>query len=240
MSSAVSRYRGVVSASAFWIDVAVIGEATARDRVVIQWGPGAALSVLDDGWLLTLPVAVDARTERAIGVPLHLDQGGHGGLAGPGLTAAAGEVALERGGVVLRHRRADLAATPIGTWLEPAAFAQHDLERCDEPGPQPVIPESVPAPQVDLRQLAGLGPSRSTSLDGIGGSDGRRWLWISLALVSVCVVVGIALLIANRGSDRSAKAASSPTSASATAAPTSPAGATSPPLVVLRSLSPMA
>ena len=66
----ISAWRGVVDASGFLVDVALIGEIEARRRILALWEPGAAVQRVARGWLIRLPAPRRVRCDQAPGLPL--------------------------------------------------------------------------------------------------------------------------------------------------------------------------
>src|SRR5258708_8502327 len=99
MSTAIGMYRGTVAASAFLLDVELLGENEARRRVLSLWIAGSRLLQLDHGWLLVLPRPVEIRAERAPGLAMPSDSRG---LAGAGLAREPRTVVFTLAGSVDR------------------------------------------------------------------------------------------------------------------------------------------
>lgn len=172
-------FRGVVAASGFVLDVAVLGEAECAARVRAVWTPGTDVRTLPDGrWLVRLPEPVEVRAEQAPGLPLVTDRQA---LVSPGVRVSGEDVrkvVLAVGGVrvavpwvelpeVPASRLVDVSGldvrrlTPIGTRRpEPSALAER-AELADSNAP-------------DLRVAAGVGDRHRKSAriaDEFEGAD---------------------------------------------------------------------
>ncbi len=162
MSTAIGMYRGTVAASAFLLDVELLGENEARRRVLSLWIAGSRLLQLDHGWLLVLPRPVEIRAERAPGLAMRSDSGG---LAGAGLAGEAGTVVFTRGGSVERIPLAELTSVAIAGWVDAGSVQVHRLTPCDSAAEAAVAPVTVRPPEPDLRRAAGkAGPVTSDGL----------------------------------------------------------------------------
>lgn len=149
---------GHVIATAFVIDVGLIGETEARRRILTWWSAGAALrEVAGRRWLLTLPRPVDLRCERSPGLPL--EPLGGGSLAPAGMHQAPGDGLLRtlEGGTWVDRPIKALPAVELGDWLNADALVVHHLFPVEGPAPVPaVIEPPEPAASVDLRATARL------------------------------------------------------------------------------------
>src|SRR5258708_3559538 len=174
MSTAIGMYRGTVAASAFLLDVELLGENEARRRVLSLWIAGSRLLQLDHGWLLVLPRPVEIRAERAPGLAMRSDSGG---LAGAGLAGEAGTVVFTRGGSVERIPLAELTSVAIAGWVDAGSVQVHRLTPCDSAAEAAVAPVTVRPPEPDLRSAAGIGaassPRRLFPSPGNGPFPGR-------------------------------------------------------------------
>lgn len=210
MSTAIGMYRGTVAASAFLLDVELLGENEARRRILSLWTAGCRLLQLDHGWLLVLPRPVEIRAERAPGLALRAD---NGGLASAGLAAEAGTVAFARGGSVERIPLAELTSVAIAGWVDVASVQVHRLTPCDSVAEAAVTPVTVRPPEPDLRSAAGIGDALSArrlfTLRGNGGFAGRsghiRWPVLAVTIAVVVLVTALVLLATRHASPGSAR-----------------------------------
>ncbi|MFD0351134.1 bpX6 domain-containing protein [Kitasatospora aburaviensis] len=179
-----AEFRATVTAAGFVLDAPVIGTAEAAERVLAGWQEGAALHALPDGrWLLTLVEPVEARADRAPGLPVvRTDSGGLSAVGADPAPAAPGRLALSTGGVTAVHRLSDLTELDPSGWLDPSGLTLHRPRPVGpaEPEAAPVREDLPQRPRPDLRKAAGIGPRserarRLTEGDHLrrGNGDGR-------------------------------------------------------------------
>jgi hypothetical protein len=142
-----TTFRGVVTATAFVLDVPVIGVAEARRRVVDWWSDGARVHVLPTGaWLLVLNAPVEVRAEHAPGLPLATPDSG-----------------IPVAGKLQHHQPGELPLADFTGWVDLDGFTVRHLTPADEPLPDPVEPTSSIPARRGMREVAKIGrPSRNT------------------------------------------------------------------------------
>jgi hypothetical protein len=121
-------FDGMQSVHALWFDVALIGEAEARRRVLRHWTPGARLHAVHDGLLLMLAAPLHGQCAQFDGLPLCE----HGGIVSSAPLAADERAATPPASVWLVHgaqaRLVSLAAAPRidpAAWLDLGAIVLH-------------------------------------------------------------------------------------------------------------------
>lgn len=121
-------FDGMQSVQALWFDVALIGEAEARRRVLRHWTPGARLHAVQNGLLLMLAAPRHGQCAQFDGLPLCE----HGGIVSSAPLAADERAATPPASVWLVHgaqaRLVSLAAAPRvdpAAWLDLGAIVLH-------------------------------------------------------------------------------------------------------------------
>lgn len=143
-AAGTAALRGTVRADAILLDVALIGEAEARRRVLALWCAGTALRRTPDGGWLVLPgTPVEVRAERAPGLPLT--------LAEPGVVEAP------VGGRTVRWRVDTLEPVDVAGWVDLDGFDVHRLTPLDPPPLPPAVLPAARATGPDLRSVAKVG-----------------------------------------------------------------------------------
>lgn len=157
-----AAFRAAVTATAFVLDVPVIGAAEAAERVLESWQDGAELRRLPDGrWLLTLAAAVEIRADRAPGLPVvRTGTGGSAALGADASLATAGQLALALGGLTTTQPIAGLAELDPSGWLDLAGLTVHRPRPVGAAAPEaaPVVEALPEQPRPDLRAAAGIAP----------------------------------------------------------------------------------
>ncbi|MER6447575.1 bpX6 domain-containing protein [Streptomyces venezuelae] len=217
-----AAFRATVTATAFVLDVPVIGPAEAAERALASWQDGAELRRLPDGrWLYMLAAPVEIRADRAPGLPVvRTDRGAHAAVGADAGAAAAGQLALGAGGVTAVHRIASLTDLDPAGWLDLSGLTLHRPRPVGaaEPEAEPVV-ESLPQrPRTDLRAAAGIPPrterARRLTEDAPAGRRNRSapfagWQWprtpsgsgpLAFAAVVFLVVLPLLLVVASQGS----------------------------------------
>lgn len=152
-------WRGSVVADALLLDVALLGEAVVRERVLAAWRPGADVRVLPDGrWLLRLPEPERWRAETAPGVPVRLAPGGVARWTRHGAAHEAVVTSLPR--------------VPVEAWVALPGPVEH-LDALEAPRP-PVAGTTPPeaARGIDLARAARV--VRDGAADAVAAELGRR------------------------------------------------------------------
>ncbi|GIH22266.1 hypothetical protein Aph01nite_05760 [Acrocarpospora phusangensis] len=183
----MTTYRGRATATAFILDVPLIGEHEARRRVIAFWRHGAELRVLPHGhWLLHLAEPTSVRAELAPGL-----------LAEPG----ADEIAWKHAGSTRVERLSALPTLNPADWLNSTTLRIAHLKPLEPPEPPVPSIERMHKPAPDLRAAAKIGRSspltdRATSelrarlphARSSGGSHAARlWSHVRSALVWLAV-----------------------------------------------------
>ena len=145
-------HRGWTQAAAFVIDVGLVGEAAAQQRVLDLYRPGVRLHAIDDRhWLLVMPepVEIDART--APGLVL-VESGGR--LVGaPEIDDAEAEIAFWQLGAISRATRSVLPEIDPSEWIQVDDLPIDRLHAIDRPLPTEAE-EPAKRPVADLRKIA--------------------------------------------------------------------------------------
>ena len=136
-----SAFHGRQDANGIVLDVALVGEAVARERVLRHWQPGSRLLTLPDHrWLLVLVHPVSLEAERAPGLPVTI--------------APEGTVRILRHGRVTMMRLDDCPEVPIAEWVDLSALRVEHVRSIEVP-PVVVVPRILdPLPTPDLRRVA--------------------------------------------------------------------------------------
>jgi hypothetical protein len=188
-------FRGTVMAAAFVLDVPLIGETEARQRVLVWWGDGASVHTLPTGaWLLVLSTPVSVLAERAPGLPL-IEVGG--GLVAPGFQAERDTAGIPVAGVVQRHTIAELPLIDLAAWVDVTEIVVHRLIPADVEPAVPVRPQETIPQSPNLRKAAKVG-RRSAKMDRLLKPEpprrrvgaGAKVLMVVVVLVIGAVVVG--------------------------------------------------
>lgn len=140
----MATLRGTLRADAILLDVALIGEAEARRRVLALWCPGSGLRRTPDGAWLVLPgTPVELRAERAPGLALALVE--------PGVVEAP------VGGRTVRWRVDALDPIDVAGWVDLDGFDVQRLTPLDPPPRPPAVLPATRTTRPDLRSVAQVG-----------------------------------------------------------------------------------
>jgi MoxR-vWA-beta-propeller ternary system domain bpX6 len=218
-----ASFRGTVPATAFLLDVGVIGPAEARRRILEIWRPGLDLrAVSADRWLVILPEPIEVRSEYAIGLPLVAS---NSGLAQPALASDPGTLVWLDAGAVRRAAIDALDPLPTEGWVDLAGHPVRRLTPLDRPEPTAVRPaEPEPPSEPDLRARVGIRAPRwrrRAAATGQPGAAAQRIRWGVVALIIVALLGIAGLIYALVGGSRHPQAAPthSPTTQAATTVP---------------------
>ncbi|MGF1432506.1 bpX6 domain-containing protein, partial [Kitasatospora sp. LaBMicrA B282] len=160
-ATAAGAHRARVTASAFLLDVPLIGVAEAVERVLGHWQDGARLSELPCGsWLLQLAEPVELRADHGPGLPLLARGGALVAFDAQDEPAETGQLVRRRGGTVERHGLAGLRRLRPAEWLNLEVLTIRQLAVLDAtPDPQPPLDAVLERPRPDLRATAGVRPA---------------------------------------------------------------------------------
>lgn len=116
-------HQGMQLVHALWFDLALTGEAEARQRVLRHWAPGARLHLVQDGFLLLLATPRQARCELLDGLAL---------CEQAGILSSAPLAADERAATppsccwLVRAAQAQLVSLAAAPRIDPAAWLELD------------------------------------------------------------------------------------------------------------------
>ena len=161
-------WRGVVDASGFLVDTALLGETEARRRILALWEPGATVHRVARGWLIRLPAPRRVRCDQAPGLPLTAEKVPLGRVlvSAPfspedlrAIDPPDGALIRLWAGDTLVERPSEMDRVDPAAWLDLSGFAIVPTETLGAP---PVTPRP-PAPETgafDLRaRLKGVPPA---------------------------------------------------------------------------------
>lgn len=202
MSHKVRRplHDGMQLVHALWFDLALLGEAEARRRVLRHWAPGARLHAVHEGFLLLLATPRYGQCATLDGLPLCEQDG----ILSSAPLAADERAATPPSGIWLVHaaqaQLISLAAAPRldpAAWLDLGAIALHAPLR-----PPPVavtatstaLLETLPVRDIFAGALAAPSAKREAFLRQMdkaqhGGKAARRGAGIALAVAGVAATV---------------------------------------------------
>ncbi len=185
-------FRGRVMAAAFVLDVPLIGEIEARQRVLDWWGDGARVHTLPTGaWLLLLTTRVSVLAERAPGLPLvECD----GGLVAPGFPGERDTAGIPVAGVVRRHTIAELPLVDLAAWVDVTGVLVHRLNPADVAPAVPVSPQETLPRSPDLRKVAKIG-ARSAKMERLIKPESRGGLAVLRKALIVVLVLAVGAVV---------------------------------------------
>jgi hypothetical protein len=167
-------HRGVVQAAGFFFDTHLLDEATARQRILTLWIPGARVYRLPEGLLLHLPVPQRVRCELAPGLPFVAVNGLL--LASPltpnelrRLNAPAGALLLTYGGSMRVYDLVNAVSEEPAAWLDMTDWQPLRTTTLGRP-PAPPRLVAEPAPFDPRARLAGVpaeAPERALLLEAL-------------------------------------------------------------------------
>jgi len=143
-------HRGVVEASAFFVDAELTGPLEARRRILALWVPGATVYRDPRGWLIRLPGPRRVRCDQSPGLPLTAEKvaGGRALVSAPfaadelrALDPPEGATVHLHAGVTRIERPLEADRIDPAAWLDVSGFQVADTATL---GPPPVEPEAHP------------------------------------------------------------------------------------------------
>lgn len=151
-------YEGMQLVHALWFDLALIGEAEARRRVLRHWTPGARLHAVQDGFLLMLAAPRYGHCAAFDGLPLCLQAGI---LSSAPLAADERAVTPPAGLWLVRAAQAQLISLVVAPRIDPAAWLDLDAIVLHAPlRPPPVAATAEAAAAAADAALLGTIPVR--------------------------------------------------------------------------------
>ncbi|GAA1796322.1 hypothetical protein HC028_23475 [Planosporangium flavigriseum] len=208
----MSAFRGRLQARALVIDVPLLGEPEARQRVIEAWQPAAALFELPNGaWLLEYDRAVEVRAELSPGLVLVDSDGVLHADGTPTADARPGDVLIPHAATTTRFSRTELTPVDRDSWFDLSNLRIEPVAALDRPATAAVTPPpwQPPPPAPDLRTLAGIAqPSprtrrllttatRSNRRSRPPGAGPGRAALLTAALVAVVCIIGALVAASN-------------------------------------------
>jgi len=178
-------HRGVVEASAFFVDAALTGSQEARRRVLALWVPGATVFGDSRGWLIRLPSPRWVRCDQAPGLPLTAEKVAVGrALVGAPFAAdelrsldpPEGAMVRLRGGSTHVERPAEADRIDPAVWLDVNGFT---VAATVSLGAPPVEPKAHPPgpvtfdPRTRLRGVPPAAPELAAVLAALRAREPR-------------------------------------------------------------------